>query len=1193
MSGAAAMRHPDDGGAVEEFVLDDRDLLRLCEVPLQRSRTAAAGPRRPHLRTVSIIDTLSALARGAADRDVLPPPPRDPWARGAAPPPPPYARRTVQAGGGSHWRRSRRQERDWSRQCASDSEVKGGGDACSVLSLRSQPPRRSSAQERPAAARVPRVPNWICAIFRLAKKGDLEALSQSLRDMERELVWNLSDAQGNSLWHVCAARNHLRCFQWLCQGHPQHVLADENHSSLTPVGTAVKHGNLEIVQWLVSKSWALEQINPPEGNRTLLHLAAKYGQERVVRWLAEYMQNNNLNINRKDNDGNTPVHLAAKHGHISVIKTLVLLDADVTAQNEQGLRPHGVAVQSGQVACADHLLTTEVCLCLSSEQVLIEGNFQSLQVENAEMKNGFRELLVLTKRLLRRQEEMLHYVQVVCSGNMNSDKAESDSADSLPWNSPSENSEGKQTQAKLQALLEKTQLKLLPEEESRLLQLEEKWRRLRVNKGAVETRSPLELIRSHFAQALAKCSGPHVQPEARPASSSSLSDYSGEESAEEEPQRPPAGARRVHEQVPAPWEQEVRSWDKVQVFLDGLLRNSDIQRGNNNSTPTRKANNSTNTLVIRNGTSGRKCRVKAAQSRKVEAPKDRSQENVSLKVLFENNPELRQEGQTCSVLEVLEPSSSDAEEDLNVGLRRESGDSSSSSFRSNENAVLHVAEQRRPKKPVAASNGERKGKGAILLTNIAELPDCSSRYKVSFKIQQSQECPHLGSVETQPKDEADATNDKKGRNTERQMSFAEPDLIRGTNVAERCAPERSTAEASSAGECPSELSFGDSASQDVAGTEDVEEQQHAAQGLSSPECSAPAGETSSGAGSAKKRSGFLLKFSLRGRWPSKQKQQRKSEEISAEEFRETYTRSAGAEPFVRDSLPEQSTTAKASELFALSPPPIPTLPRRGPPPVPPCEEEVPPESPEPSLGSKCSPAEDEALLYLHGGSPEPSILRPDSIVSKTTGGSLSRPASSASQTEDGRRGAREGAGRGNVAVVGFSLPKTLSSTEVLLLHTPESSVAGRQSPAPSEVSKTESALSPPSDVSKTESARQAPPLGKIEEIVAAAGAAAAASSAEKRVDPSAAALRARPSVGVEAPKQEGHPGMTPVAVLQQDVPPHQAKVKKMTLAARKNKKSSKPWYEVSDEEDMLSPDKYQTVRARSSSEDETDLAVVA
>ncbi|KAL3219252.1 hypothetical protein MRX96_030537 [Rhipicephalus microplus] len=112
--------------------------------------------------------------------------------------------------------------------------------------------------------------------------------------MEKQLVWNLSDSQGNTLWHVCAARNHLRCFQWLCQGHPERVLADENHSNLTPVATAVKHGNLEILQWLVSKSMALDQIDPSEGNRTLLHLAAKYGQEKTVSWLAEYMQNNQL-----------------------------------------------------------------------------------------------------------------------------------------------------------------------------------------------------------------------------------------------------------------------------------------------------------------------------------------------------------------------------------------------------------------------------------------------------------------------------------------------------------------------------------------------------------------------------------------------------------------------------------------------------------------------------------------------------------------------------------------------------------------------------------------------------------------------------------------------------------------------------------------------------------------------------------
>ncbi|KAK8781181.1 hypothetical protein V5799_017477 [Amblyomma americanum] len=1149
-SGPAAMRPP-DASALEEFVLEDSDLLRLCELPLQRPRRSGAGAppsaggrRPPHLRTVSIIDTLSALARGAQDhRDTK----AEPWLPSSV-------------NGASSRRPARRPgaPRDWSRQYASDSELKSGGDACSVLSLRSQPPRR--AAPRPPLTKVP---HWIRAIFRLAKKGDLDALIHSLRDMEKQLVWNLSDGQGNSLWHVCAARNHLRCFQWLCQGHPQHVLADENHSNLTPVATAVKHGNLEILQWLVSKSWALDQIDPSEGNRTLLHLAAKYGQERTVSWLAEYMLSNQLNINRKDCDGNTAMHLAARYGHIPVIKTLVLHSADVTVQNEQGLRPYGVALQNSQTSCADYLLTVEVCLGLSAEQVLLEAHFQSLQAENTEVKNGFKELLVLTRRLLRRQEEMLQYVQAVCSGNMNSDRAESDSASSLPWNSVSGTSESKQAQLKLQALLENTQLKLLPEEESRLLQLEEKWRRLRVNKGAVETRSPMELIRSQFAQVLAKCSTPPVQP-VRPASSSgtSVSNDSADDSAEEEQNIVKSLAPTKHVPSHMPWEQEVCSWDKVQVFLDGLC----------DSQAPPKKNRSSNTLVIRHGPS--RSRVKDYR----EPLESSAPENVSLKVLFENNPELRQEGQTCSVLEVLEPSSSDAEDDLH----QDSCGSSSGSFRSNENAVLHVA-RRQPRQvkgdchrrsPNSGAPKEGGRARAIFLTNIAELPDCSSSYKLSVKFQQSQECPHASLPEVASKEEVTETgaSDNKSKSTEKQASLAEPDLIRGTSAAERSPPEVSPASAIS-----SEVPARESTIQDI---EEVKEQHDSAEAASAESASSTIDASSPGASSAKKRSGFLLKFSLKSRFQSKQKQQqRKCEEISPEEFRETYTtRSTGSDaPAVpsRDSI--VPSPIKGSELFpgAPLPPPIPTLPRRGPPPVPPCEE-VSPRPPMPlaeEQEDKCAPSED-GLLYLRNGSPEPSILQPDSVLSKTTGGTLSRPASSASQTEDGRRGSvtlsRTSA---------FSLAKPLSPTE-LLLHTPDSSVGGRQSPAPSEVSKTESALSPPSEASKAESARQ-PPLSKIEE---------AAQEALKRV--AVPQLETTKGPQDTAPTQESQPPLV-TSSSSSSGSSSNGKAKKLTLAARKNKKSSKPWYEVSDEEDMLSPDKYQTVRARSSSEDEADLAIVA
>ncbi|XP_075749845.1 uncharacterized protein LOC119172904 isoform X1 [Rhipicephalus microplus] len=1156
LSSGRTMRPPPD--AFEEFVLDDSDLLRLCEPPgphrPRRSAApgggASAGRRPPHLRTVSIIDTLSALARGAQDHreDVAA---AEPWLPASASRRPP--RRPAQA-----------VPRDWSRQYASDSELKSGGDACSVLSLRSQQPRRPA--QRPPLARVP---HWIRAIFRVAKKGDLDALSHSLRDMEKQLVWNLSDSQGNTLWHVCAARNHLRCFQWLCQGHPERVLADENHSNLTPVATAVKHGNLEILQWLVSKSMALDQIDPSEGNRTLLHLAAKYGQEKTVSWLAEYMQNNQLDINRKDSDGNTAMHLAARYGHIPVIKTLVLHSADVTVQNEQGLRPYGVALQNSQASCADYLLTVEVCLGLSADQVLLEGHFHSLQAENTEVKNGFKELLVLTRRLMRRQEEALQYVQAVCTGSLSSDRAESDSASSLPWNSLSGSPDSKQAQAKLQALLENSQLKLLPEEESRLLQLEEKWRRLRVNKGAVETRSPMELIRSQFAQVLAKCSTPQVQP-MRPASSSgtSVSHESEEESAEDEPNviNSVATTKRVPNLMP--WEQEVCSWDKVQVFLDGLCEKQ---------APPKK-NRSSNTLVIRQGAS--RMRAKDYREQLESAP-----ENVSLKVLFENNPELRQEGQTCSVLEVLEPSSSDAEDDLH----HDSCGSSSGSFRSNENAVLHVAQRRQPNQANgdcrvrASSSGASKEGGrarAIFLTNIAELPDCSSGYKLSVKFQQSQECSHTNLPEVAPKEEVLETNanDSKTKIAEKQASLAEPDLIRGTSVAERCPLDTPQGSAVSSMEAAAR-------EVPVQEIEEQREQHDGAEAVAAESTSSPADVSSTSASSAKKRSGFLLKFSLKSRFQSKQKQQqqqqqqqRKCEEISPEEFRETYTRNAGSESM---SVPSRDSAVpspvKGNELFSsapLPPPPIPTQPRRGPPPVPPSCEEVPPRAPTPlaeGQEDKCTPSED-GLLYLRNGSPEPSILQPDSVVSKTTEGTLSRPASSASQTEDGRRGS-VALGRTSA----FSLAKPLSPTE-LLLHTPDSSVGGRQSPAPSEVSKTESALSPPSEASKAESARQ-PPLTKIDE---------AAQEALKRVAVPPPDVTKGPQETATA--QDSQP---PLVSSSSSSSSGGVKAKKMTLAARKNKRSSKPWYEVSDEEDMLLPDKYQTVRTRSSSEDEADLAIVA
>ncbi|XP_064471297.1 uncharacterized protein LOC135385740 isoform X2 [Ornithodoros turicata] len=1177
----------------EEFVLDDRDLLRLHELPYRRKAPQRCLHPAAHLRTVSIIDTLSALAQGAADRDY----PLPKVTRGA---PPRYQRKAAPQ---LSYARRHRSRGESTRLCMSDSEVKGG-DAGSVLSLRTQPPPRKapSHQHGPGATSTPlrnrtersgnpvttrargwtKVPDWIRAIFRVARKGDLDSLVASLRDMDTTLIWNLSDSRGNNLWHVCAACNHLRCFQWLCQKDVHHVITDENRSNLTPVGCAVKHGNVQIIQWLISKNIALDQLNPSEGQRTLLHLAAKYGQEKMVHWLAEYMNNNDLNINRKDSEGNTAVHLAAKYGHVTALKVLILHGADITAKNEQGLRPHGIAKHSGKLACADYLLTIEACLSLSSEHIITEGNFQCLQQENAEMRNGFKELLVFTKRLLRRQEEMLHYMQAICNSNetVASDEAESD-FNSLPRNFTQESKEGNDTKlAKVRYVLEKTQTKVLPEEETRLLQMEEKWRRLRTNKCVPDTRSPLDLVRSHFAQALAKYSDSSIPTEVQLVSSSgsSLSNYSEESAAEEDEKRTPAWLTASQQ----PWDQALLSHNKVQAFLDSLIlpQTADVKSS--------KEVKSTGVKVITGNATSFKSR--SDEHRK---EGDHNHENVSLKVLFEKNPELRQEGQTCSVLEVLEPSSSEGEEEFGrKGIKNcGSGDSSTSSFRSTKgykNSTYRVTENKGKKRPpplrpdvqVATM---KDNSHSILVTNLADLPD--SRYRFSLKIQQSQDCEHSNlegqqscSEDTIVIEKAPQTTEKRNKNGDHQLSYPEPDLIRGTKQATPPSPPSgSIVDVSVLNNSVQEsIPSRDTVSQEGIREEEVEEVRDnvVAPMLERQESMTEAAPL----GGTKKRSGFLLKFSLKGRWTSKQKQQqqqqqKKCEEISPEEFRETYTRNGATEipspsPSSHENRADDSCLQEhvpflpQEILHKEPPPPMPMIPmiRREPPPVP---------LHAPSISNDATPS------YKEGNSSEngliyssSSLARPESILSKITGGSLSRPASSASQTEDHRRSRS----------AGFMLQKALSSNE-LLLHTPDSSVAGRQSPAPSEVSKTESALSPPSDVSKTESARHPPHLGKIEEIVA--GQSGEAASMKK--------VMLSTDVGM---KKEAEVAEAAVTCLQ-DADTQQEKTKKATLSVKKIRKSSRPWYEVSDEEDILIPDKYQTARARSSSDDEVEVAVVA
>ena len=63
---------------------------------------------------------------------------------------------------------------------------------------------------------------------------------------------------------------------------------------------------------------------------TPLHFAAKNGHLSVV----EYLVNQKADINEKGNDNSTPLHLAARYGHLSIVEYLVNQKADINIKNK-------------------------------------------------------------------------------------------------------------------------------------------------------------------------------------------------------------------------------------------------------------------------------------------------------------------------------------------------------------------------------------------------------------------------------------------------------------------------------------------------------------------------------------------------------------------------------------------------------------------------------------------------------------------------------------------------------------------------------------------------------------------------------------------------------------------------------------------------------------------------------------------
>ena len=167
---------------------------------------------------------------------------------------------------------------------------------------------------------------YITPIHQASISGQLHIIKW-LCDNGISIRHSISNGGGTCLIYA-TSNNRIDVVKWLLEeGADIEQTNDYNNTALT---MACKYeGNLETIEYLYSKGANIHILD--NNNSSALHSAAKIDLE-TVKWLVE----RDIEIDAKNNKGNTPLLLAAKKNNIEIVKYLIDNGASINETNNNG-----------------------------------------------------------------------------------------------------------------------------------------------------------------------------------------------------------------------------------------------------------------------------------------------------------------------------------------------------------------------------------------------------------------------------------------------------------------------------------------------------------------------------------------------------------------------------------------------------------------------------------------------------------------------------------------------------------------------------------------------------------------------------------------------------------------------------------------------------------------------------------------